>query len=264
VVEHRSSTWHGRGSDGHHLLRSRSVAAELVRDAGIGSTDHVWEIGAGSGRLTALLAERAGHVVAIERDPILAQELRRRFAGSRTVAVVEGDALRVPMPREPFRAFGNIPFAVTTPLLRRLLDDPATPMVRSDLVIQLEAARKRAAAAPSTLLTLGWAPWWEFVLARRIGRLGFEPPPSVDAGLLVITRREPILLPAADRAGFVQLVRRAFERGSWPVRRSLKDVLPPLTWKRMARERGLEVDATPRDLDVFDWVALRDAAGRSR
>ena len=256
MVEHRSSTRHGRGSDGHHLLRSRSVAAELVRDAGISSTDHIWEIGAGSGRLTAPLAERTGHVVAVERDSILAQGLRRRFAGSRVVEVVEGDALRVPMPSRPFRAFGNIPFAVTTPILRRLLDDPATPLIRADVLIQLEAARKRSAVWPSTLLTLGWAPWWEFALARRIGRLGFEPPPSVDGGLLVVTRREPALLPPTARADYVRLVRRAFERGSWPVRRSLKDVLPPLAWKRLARERGLEVDATPRDLDVFDWVAV--------
>ena len=227
-----------------------------MREAGISSTDHVWEIGAGSGRLTAPLAERAEYVVAVERDPILAQGLRRRFGDSRTVDVVEGDVLRVPLPSRPFRAFGNIPFAVTTPILRRLLDDPATPLVRADLLTQLEAARKRAAIAPSTLVTLGWAPWWEFALVRRVGRLGFEPAPSVDAGLLVITRREPELLPPTGRGDYLRLVRRAFDRGSWPVRRSLKDALPPLTWKRLARERGLEVNATPRDLDVFDWVAL--------
>jgi 23S rRNA (adenine-N6)-dimethyltransferase len=227
-----------------------------VRDAGIGSTDHVWEIGAGSGRLTVPLAECAGHVVAVERDPILAQELRRRFAGSRTVEVVEGDVLHVPLPSQPFRAFGNIPFAVTTPILRRLLDDPTSPLVRADLLVQFEAARKRATVSPSTLLTLGWAPWWEFALTRRIGRLGFEPAPSVDAGLLVVTRREPALLPATDRDAYVRLVRRAFERGSWPVRRSLRGVLPPLAWKRLARERGLKVDATPRDLDVHDWAEV--------
>ena len=234
-----------------------------MRDAGISSTDHVWEIGAGSGRLTAPLAERAGRVVAVERDPILAQALRRRFGDSRMVEVVEGDVLVVPLPSLPFRAFGNIPFAVTTPILRRMLDDPTTPLVRADLLMQLEAARKRAAVSPSTLLTLGWAPWWEFALVRRIGRLGFEPAPSVDAGLLVVTRREPALLPDPVRDDYVPLLRRAFDRGSWPVRRSLKDVVPPLAWKRLARERGLEVDATPRDLDVFDWVALHGVARRS-
>jgi 23S rRNA (adenine-N6)-dimethyltransferase len=260
VVEHRGSARHGRDrSDGRHLLRSRTVAAELVRDAGIGPGDLVWEIGAGSGRLTAPLAERAAHVVAVERDPILAQELRRRFAGSRTVEVVEGDALRVPLPTRPFRAFGNIPFAVTTPILRRLLDDPAGPLVRADLLIQLEAARKRAAVTPGTLLTIGWAPWWGFSLVRRVGRLGFEPAPSVDAALLAVTRREPPLLPPDDLGAYLRLIRRAFDRGSWPVRRSLRDVVPPLAWKRLARERGLEVDATPRDLDVTDWVALTGA-----
>ena len=228
----------------------------MVREASIGSGDLVWEIGAGSGRLTAPLHERAGHVVAVERDPFLAQELRRRFARARTVEVVHGDVLRVPMPSAPFRAFGNIPFGVTTPILRRMLDDPSGPLMRADLLIQLEAARKRAAVAPSTLLTLGWAPWWECTLVRRVGRHGFEPAPSVDAGLLAVTRREPALLPATDRAAYVGLVRSAFERGAWPVRRSLRGVLPPLAWKRLARERGLEVDATPRDLDVFDWVAV--------
>ena len=232
------------------------MADELVRDARIGPDDHVWEIGAGTGRLTSVLARRAGFVTAVERDPAFADTLDRTFAGANNVQVLRGDALRVPLPGRPYRAFGNIPFAITTPILRRLLDDPAGALTRADLLMQLEVARKRAATAPSTLLTLGWAPWWELSFARRIGRLGFEPSPSVDAGLLVITRREPALLPLADRDAYVKLLRRAFDRSSWPVRRSLRGTLPPMTWKRLARERGLPLDAAPRDLDVFDWVAV--------
>jgi 23S rRNA (adenine-N6)-dimethyltransferase len=235
-----------------------------VRQAGIGPVDHVWEIGAGAGRLTEALAERALLVTAVERDPLLVERLRRTFAGTPAVRVVSGDALRLPLPSDPYRAFGNVPFAITTPILRRLLDDPVGPLVRADLLIQFEAARKRAAAHPSSLLTLGWLPWWEFALVRRIGRLGFEPPPSVDAGLLVITRRDPSLLPVTDRTPYVRLVRRAFERASWPVRRSLHHLVPPMTWKRLARERGLAVDAAARDLDVFDWVAVWKSARRSR
>jgi 23S rRNA (adenine-N6)-dimethyltransferase len=258
VVERRRSTRlpRDRSPDGRHLLRSRSVADELVRDARIGPDDHVWEIGAGTGRLTSALAGRAGLVTAVERDPALADLLDRTFAGVHNVEVLRGDALRVPLPARPYRAFGNIPFAITTPILRRLLDDPAGALTRADLLMQLEVARKRAATGPSTLLTLGWAPWWKLSLARRIGRLGFEPPPSVDSGLLVIARREPALLPFGDRADYVRLLRRAFDRSSWPVRRSLRESLPPLTWKRLARERGLPLDAAPRDLDVFDWVAV--------
>ena len=227
-----------------------------MRHAHVGPADHVWEIGSGSGRLTEPLAERARLVTAVELDPLLAEGLRSTFARNSRVDVVAGDALQLPLPARPYRAFGNIPFAITTPMLRRLLDDPASPLIRVDVLIQLEAARKRSAVAPSALLTLGWAPWWEFTLVRRMGRLGFEPPPSVDAGMLAIIRREPALLPASERAAYLRLVRRAFTRGSWPVRRSLRDVVTPRTWKRLARERGLAFDAAPRDLDTFDWVAV--------
>ena len=78
------------------------------------------EIGAGRGALTAALAERARAVIAIEVDPRFARGLRSMFAGDPVVRIVEGDARSWPLPREPFRAFGNVPFAITTDLLRRL------------------------------------------------------------------------------------------------------------------------------------------------
>ena len=247
----------GSRPDGQHLLRSKLVADELVRDAGIRRTDHVVELGAGTGRLTRPLAVRAGRVTAIELDPAFADRLRRSFDGEEHVRIVEGDIRTVPMPVPPWRAFGNVPFGLTTPILRRLLDDVAGGPDRADLLLQFEAARKRAAVAPSTLLSLGWQPWWELSFARRIPRLAFEPPPSVDAGLLVIARRRPALLAPSERPAYVAMLRRAFDRGSWPVRRSLQGALPALTWKRLARDRGLHVDARPAELDVWDWVAVR-------
>lgn len=252
----RSSRADGARPNGQHFLRSRLIAAELVRDAGVSSDEHVLEIGAGRGRLTQPLAERAGRVTAVEIDPVLAERLRRAFDRRQHVRIVVDDILRAPFPEEPFRAFGNIPFALTTPILRRLLDRPSCPLTRADLLIQFEAARKRGAVYPATLLSLGWLPWWELTLVRRIPRSGFEPVPSVDAGLLVITRRQPALLAPRERPSYVALLRRAFDSGSWPIRRSLRDDLPPVTWKRIARERGIAVDALPASLDVWDWVEV--------
>ncbi len=251
----RSSRAGGARPDGQHFLRSRLIAAEIVRGAEIEPDDHVLEIGAGTGRLTHPLAQRAVHVSAVELDPVLAERLRRSFVGQRHVRIVQGDVLQVPLPEGRWRAFGNIPFSVTTPVLRRLLDAPSAGPERADLLVQYEAARKRAAVHPATLLTLGWQPWWDFTLARRVPRFGFEPPPHVDAGLLVITRR-PFLLHLDERSDYTTLLRIAFDHASTPIRRSLRDRLTPMHWKRLARERGLRVDARPTDLDVWDWVAV--------
>ena len=248
--------------DGQHLLRS-VIADELVRDAGIRADDLVVEIGAGDGRLTAPLARRASHVVAIEIDPRFAGRLRERFDSDPRVTVVHADAHVVPLPEEPFRAFGNIPFGITNALLRRLLDDPLSPLTRADLIVQWEVGRKRSDVWPSTALTLGWAPWWELSSTRRIPRTAFDPPPSVDAAVVRVTRRTPALLGAEHRDAYVDLVRDAFVQPTWPVQRVLRETLRPLAWKRFARQRGLPLGSTPRHLDTWDWLALYHLVERS-
>jgi 23S rRNA (adenine-N6)-dimethyltransferase len=246
----------GTRQSGQYFLRSRGLADELVRDADVIASDHVLEIGAGSGRLTEALARRARLVTALEVDLVSAEWLRATFAANPRVEIVHGDALRFPPPRNTYRAFGNIPFASTTAILRGLLDNPASHLVRADLLVQYDVARKRAAVWPSSLTSLGWLPWWRPTLARRIPRLAFEPAPTVDAGMLSVVRRNPALLAPDERPAFIALLHAAFRRGGSPIRRSLRSEMPSSALKRLARDRGVPVDARASDLDVFDWVAL--------
>ncbi len=211
-----------RRAYGENFLASSALAAQLVREAKVVRTDFVLEVGAGGGILTAELARRARKVEAIELDPAWAGRLRKRFAGCRRVEVIEGDALRVPLPEEPFRVVANAPFAVTTALLRRLLDDPRTPLTRADLVLQWEVARKRA-GRPRSSLSASWSPWWRFRLGRRLPRAAFRPPPAVDAGVLVVERRGDPLLPLEAHEAFVDFARglfagtlaRELDAGAW-------------------------------------------------
>jgi 23S rRNA (adenine-N6)-dimethyltransferase len=240
---------------GRYFLKSRLIADELVDQAGITAGDLVVEIGAGTGRITEALAVRAGHVIAVELASDMARSLRGSFKTDPKVEVLEADFLDLRAPANPFRAFGNVPFALGTPILRSLLDDPRSPLTRADLLLQYEVARKRASPWPSRLLSLGWLPWWEFALVRRLSRRCFKPAPTVDAGMLRISRRNPALLPPVERPAFIRMLRAGFRRSSTPVRRSLPG-LTHAAWRRLARERGLPFGATATELDVFDWVEL--------
>lgn len=241
---------------GQHFLRSGPLARELVAQAGVGSTDLVVEFGAGSGRITEALAHSAARVIAVELDAGYAEVLRRRFRGNRRVTVIEADMLQARLPEAPFRIFGNLPFGLTTSVLRRLLDDPSSPLARADLVVEYDVARKRSSVWPSNLAALGWLPWWEVRLSRHLPASAFEPRPSVDAGLLSIARRPQPLIPGDRRAEFLTLVGAGFRHADLPVHRSLRGRIPERTWKRAARERGIGRGASATDLDVFDWVAL--------
>jgi 23S rRNA (adenine-N6)-dimethyltransferase len=163
--------------------------------------------------LTEVLATLGAEVVAVEIDPILASKLRQS-ANQRSqggVKVVNADFLRWELPTRPFRVMGNLAFGSTTAILHRLFDQPEVPLIRADLIVQWEVARKRSHVPPSTLVSTTWAPWWEFELGRRIPASKFRPIPSVDGGVLRVIKRTPPLLPPAMAGPYALFVRR-----HWP------------------------------------------------
>ena len=240
---------------GQHFLRSRTLIRSLCDGAGVAAGDLVVDVGAGRGAITAELVDRGAEVWAVEVDPVLAALLRGRFGGR--VRVVEADARRLRWPRTPFAVVANLPFAGATEILASLLGDPDVPLRRADVVLQWDAAAKRAAVWPSTLLGVVWGALYELTLARRIAPDAFAPPPAVEAGVLRAVRRaEPLV---ADLAAYRAFVRRCFE-SRLPLRRRL----PPRTVKRLAAELGFSPDAEPRDLDARQWAAVFAATSRDR
>jgi 23S rRNA (adenine-N6)-dimethyltransferase len=242
---------HGRGR-GQHFLRSSKLAAELIRAAGIRPGDLVLDLGAGAGALTAALVETGASVVAVEIDATLAGDLRRRFSG---VRVVEGDLLDFPLPQEQFKVVANPPFGGATAILRRLLD-PRIPIETGDVVVDWGLASKRAAVWPGTQLSAYWGAWFELSLVRRLPRCVFAPPPSVDAAVLRIVRREQPLIAMSEARAYEAFVARGYREG-------LRAVVPPRLLKRCSEGLGFARQARPRDLDAGQWAGLWRAVRQS-
>lgn len=245
----------GPSPSGQHFLKDREFAAELVVAAGIAESDLVLEIGAGRGKLTEELGLRARKVLAIENDPALANLLVERFSGRGKILVVVGDAFSFPLPAERFRAFGNIPFGITTALFRHLLDDPTNSLRRADLIVQLGAAIKRARPRHSNLLNLSWGPWWHFQMTRHIPAAAFQPKPSVDAAMLTIMKRKVPVLPSDKRLDYLDLLHHAF-LGNRELRVALKNTLAGSRFRKLANELAFHRDARATDLDLDQWIAV--------
>lgn len=233
-------------ASGRHFLRSSALAADLVDAAGIAAGDLALDLGAGAGILAVELARRGARVVAVEIDAALAARVRERLPQAEVLAA---DALRVPLPREPFKVVANVPFGCGTAILRRLLDDPGVPLVSADVVLQWELATRRAAVWPSTLAGVLWGAWYDLSVVRRLPRAAFAPPPSIDAGILRAVRRAEPLVPPNERRAYGRFVAAGFDRG-------LRGVASPLELKRLGPRLGFARDARPRDLDARQWAAL--------
>jgi 23S rRNA (adenine-N6)-dimethyltransferase len=168
---------------GWHQLES-GWAERLVAAAAIAPGSLVVDVGAGTGAITAPLLDAGARVIAVEAHPQRAHELRCRFG--RRIVVVQADASDLRLPRKPFHVVANPPFAVSTALLRRLLQ-PGGRLLSARLILQDQAARRWASlAAPGAGR---WSRQFEVTIGLRVPRRAFLPPPHVDARVLVIERR---------------------------------------------------------------------------
>lgn len=244
---------------GQNLLVDRQVVDRVVGLVAAHDRPLV-EWAAGRGAVTLPLARLGRPVEAVEIDPRSAARLGRVAPGN--VTVTRGDILRHAPPSAAYDLVCNVPFHLTTPVLRRLFT--LAGWQRAVLITQWEVARKRAAVGGTTLLTAQWWPWFAPRLDRRIPAAAFRPRPSVDAGLLVIDRRTDPLLPARELRAYQRFAAAVFNgRGRGVQQILVGQGLARDDVRRWAREHGVGQSALPRDLDALAWVgAYRLGRGR--
>ncbi|MGM1017212.1 MAG: 23S ribosomal RNA methyltransferase Erm [Actinomycetota bacterium] len=239
----------GRHELGQNFLTHRPTLQRLA-DLAAETRGAILEIGAGDGALTERLAGLGRDLRAVEIDERRLTRLRARVPSA---SVRHADALREPLDRPVI--VGNIPFHLTTPILRRLLTSRGWQS--AILVTQWEVARKRASVGGGTMMTAQAAPWFSFELHGRVPARHFAPQPSVDGGILVIRRRENPLIDHRDRQRYERFVRDVFlgrGRGMRQILRSLRH--PAGAVNEHLRAARISPDALPRDLTAEQWAPL--------
>lgn len=252
---------------GQHWLFDES-ALRAVADAGeINSGDTVLEIGPGLGTLTALLSERAGRVVAVEADPELAKglinQLRRGPALKQNVEVVEGSILEFDLRRLPkdYKVVANIPYYITSNLLRMLLESANPPSLMS-LLVQEEVA-DRVTAGPGYMSTLSFSVQYyaEAQKLQTVPKELFEPPPKVDSAILLLRRRKSPYF-EADTKKLFRLVKAGFGERRKKLTNSLAGGLriDKTESEQLLRSAGIGLRVRAQELSMDDWHQLYNAA----
>jgi 23S rRNA (adenine-N6)-dimethyltransferase len=244
---------------GQNFLIDQSIVRTMVNLAAAGEGTLV-EWAAGSGVLTHALASLNRPLEAVEIDQRHIRNLRQSVPPH--VCITEGDILRHAPPQQTWTLVCNVPFHITTAVLRRLLTLPQWS--RAVLITQWEVARKRAAVGGTTLMTAQWWPWFTFTLMQRIPATAFRPKPSVDAGILLIQRRSQPLVDSRDE--YQRWVGAVFNGQGRGIRETLAQAggLAPSAAREWCEANDVPAQALPKNLTDEQWVSAFLLTRRNR
>jgi len=268
---------------GQHFLFDPQILRRIVDALDPQPGEVVLEIGPGKGTLTRELLARGLNVVAVEKDKRLAKECGARSAewGADHLRIVPGDALRLnwhdlleptrtaphsalPTPRfllrtPHFKVVGNIPYAITTPLIDKALTPPLPQRVV--FLVQAEVA-DRVTARPGTgaygALTVGVQSQCAATRLFTVRRGAFTPPPRVESAVIVLVPLTTPLVAPEEAGEFRRFVTACFGFR----RKQLRGVLRGVTGAEPGAvdagiaELGLDPRARPETLGVADFVRL--------
>jgi 16S rRNA (adenine1518-N6/adenine1519-N6)-dimethyltransferase len=245
---------------GQHFLRGGSVE-KLLRVIGPSADDVFLEIGPGHGALTLPLAARAARVVAVEIDGRLADELAARAPAN--VEIVRADALAadlLALVPKGGRLVGNLPYYVSSPLMRRFL--ALRGRVRDLHVMLQEEVARRIASPPGSreygILSVLYGLVGDVEIVARFPPGSFVPPPKVSSAVLRARFLDAPRADVADLPAFESFLQRAFSRRRRTLENNLQDSYANL--KDYLRFLNLQGSARAEALSVVDlarlWKAL--------
>lgn len=214
----RESGLRYKQSLGQNFLYDEELLAQLTEASGVTAEEDVLEIGPGCGTLTAHLCDAARQVLAVELDERLIPLLNAFLAEKKNLTLVQGDVMALDLGqvtkglRAPFAVVANIPYYITTPLIRLLLSGNL-PVSRLALMVQQEVADKILASPGED----AWGPLSIFCrflcepyLAVKVPAACFTPPPKVDSAFVVLPLREKPAVEVKSREMFFRVAGAAF------------------------------------------------------
>jgi 16S rRNA (adenine1518-N6/adenine1519-N6)-dimethyltransferase len=255
---------HPRKGLGQNFLGDAVALGRIAAAADLSPDDAVVEVGAGLGTLTRLLADQAGQVVAVELDDQLVKILREQLAGLANVRIVHGDILTIPdlgFPERGYKLVGNLPYYITSAVLRRFLEVRPRPRLMV-VTVQREVAERIVARPPDmSLLAVSVQFYGQPRIAARIPAGAFYPPPKVDSAVVRIDVGDQptvALGEGIDAAAFFRVVRAGFNQKRKTLRNALSAglALPPARVEEALARAGIDPRRRAETLGLQEWAEV--------
>lgn len=243
---------------GQHLLHHRKTIDEIVRIANVNTQDIVLDLGAGKGALTNLLSHKAKKVLAVEYDEKFIGILKDKFRDKENTIIIQQDILKLKLPKEDFIVVANIPYAITTPILKKLLNDPVSNFQKGVILMEKGAAKRFTSKFVKDPYVIAWRMWFDLRFEKSVPRKYFSPPPRVDSAIVSITRKKKPLVPYQERFNFWGLVDYALRYPNVCIDDALRGVFTVPQIKQLKRNLKINSEIPVGTLSAQQWAIIHE------
>ena len=247
---------------GQNFLLNEDVLDEIVEAADLSKTDSILEIGPGLGFLTVRLAERAGKVIAVEKDRKLARVLNKIFKKNKNIKIINDDVLYLTADSSQltagYKVVANIPYYLTGKIIQNFLTARYKPNLMV-LLLQKEVA-KRITALPGqmSILSVSVQLYADPEIISHVGKENFYPVPEVDSATVRLKILSKPRL-AVDEKEFFRLVKIGFSNKRKQLQNNLAAGLgKTVDYKELLVDLQLNPLTRAQDLSLVEWGRLYD------
>lgn len=248
-----------------NFLIDGNIIRKIVALAEVEAGDVILEIGPGPGSLTQALLDVKAHVVAVEKDGVLAKALERLKSPDSRLTVFNEDILEFSLEDNlqaylqngrKVKVIANLPYHLTTPILVKLvpmrhLFSSLTVMVQEEVALRFTAKAGDADYGSfSVFLDFYTNPFYGFFVSRRC----FFPEPRVDSAVVRLDLKTPP--DVSDVDAFFKMTRTAFSHRRKMLRGSLKEFSDKCDVSDALKQLGQNPLARPEELSLEMFLAL--------
>lgn len=256
---------------GQNFLTDDNVLDEIVEAAGVGSSDHVIEIGPGLGTLTKRLAEKAGHVTAIEIDRQMIPVLDEVLSEYENTRVICADVLKTDMqeiagmyPDENVKVVANLPYYITTPIVTGLLES-GVRYKSITVMVQTEVAERMQTGPGSKeygALSLAVQYYSKPRIIVDVPPESFYPMPGVDSSVIRLDLYEEPPVRVKDPDRMFRIIKASFMQRRKTLSNALQNNpdthIPREKTEEILESLGLDLKIRGEALTLEQFAAFSD------
>lgn len=237
---------------GQHFTIDKLLIEDAIKQANLAQQDTVLDIGAGKGFLTVHLLKNATHIIAIEKDFALIKHLNNKFSSAQNVQIEGCDFRKFVVPECPFKVVSNIPYHITSEILKILMFDNIHHFLGGSIVLQLEAARKLFSNRIHNPITVLYHTFYDLKLLYEVSPESFLPPPKVRSALLKVERKQSCL-DFANKAKYLSFISYLLQKPEWLTHTALKLLFRKSQVRSIARKYGINLNTPIVCLSPGQW-----------